>query len=116
MTSKASSQVNAAESLACSSGLGTGSIPKNPQYLSQTGVQSPVTTTNLLSQDLQNSQSSSHFLSGSPMLASGTGPVGPASTGTDSLPEQKIFPGVVHERAQRSSKFTRPAAEDGKSQ
>ncbi|EYE93820.1 AMP deaminase [Aspergillus ruber CBS 135680] len=112
----ASSQVTAAEGLACSSDPGTGSILDNPQYLSQTGVQSPVTTTNLLSQDAQTSQSSGHFLSESPMLAGGTGSAGPASTGTDNLPEQKIFPGVVHERAQRSSRFNRPVAEDGKCQ
>lgn len=116
MTSIASSQVTDAEGLACSSGPGTGSIPNNSQYLSQTRVQSPVTTANLLSQDPQTSQSSGHFLSESPMFANGTGSVGPASTGTDNLPEQKIFPGVVHERAQRSSKFNRPAAEDGKGQ
>lgn len=116
MTSVASSQVTAAEGLACSSDPGTGSILDNPQYLSQTGVQSPVTTTNLLSQDAQTSQSSGHFLSESPMLAGGTGSAGPASTGTDNLPEQKIFPGVVHERAQRSSRFNRPVAEDGKCQ
>jgi len=115
MTSIASSRVTAAEGLACSSGRGTGSTPNNPQYPSQFGVQSPVTTANFLSQDLQTSQSSGHFLSESPMLTSGTGSVGPAA-GTDNLPEQKIFPGVVHERAQRSSKFNRPAAEDSKGQ
>ena len=33
----------------------------------------------------------------------GSGYVGAASNGPDGLPEQKIFPGVVHERAHRSS-------------
>lgn len=113
MTSIASSQVTAAGGLACSSGPGTGSTPSNPQHPSQTGLQSPVTTKNLLSQDPQTSKSSGNFLNESPMLTSGTGSVGPAP-GTENLPEQKIFPGVVHERAQRTSKFNRPAAEDSK--
>ncbi|KAE8385239.1 hypothetical protein BDV23DRAFT_165234 [Aspergillus alliaceus] len=36
------------------------------------------------------------------------------STGPETLPEQKIFPGIVHERAQRGSMLTRSLAEDNK--
>ncbi|OGM39994.1 AMP deaminase [Aspergillus bombycis] len=35
-------------------------------------------------------------------------------TGPEALPEQKIFPGIVHERAQRGSMLTRALAEDDK--
>lgn len=33
-------------------------------------------------------------------------------TGPETLPEQKIFPGIVHERVQRGSMLTRALAED----
>ncbi|KAB8205682.1 Adenosine/AMP deaminase [Aspergillus parasiticus SU-1] len=39
---------------------------------------------------------------------------GPEDAGPETLPEQKIFPGIVHERAQRGSMLTRALAEDDK--
>ncbi|KAE8397624.1 hypothetical protein BDV37DRAFT_50488 [Aspergillus pseudonomiae] len=42
------------------------------------------------------------------------GPKSGEDTGPEALPEQKIFPGIVHERAQRGSMLTRALAEDDK--
>lgn len=88
------------------------SFSKCPQSFAQPQVQSPVTTANILNHGQQGSQSSDSFSGDSGTLVGGTGYMGERSTGSDKLPEQKIFPGIVHERAQRGSVLNRSTAEE----
>lgn len=85
---------------------------KCPQTFARPQVQSPVTTANVLNHGQQHSQPSDSFSGDSATLVGGIGSMGERSTGSDNLPEQKIFPGIVHERAQRGNVLNQSAAEE----
>lgn len=94
------------------SGFDTESIAKSCLSPSQPQIQIPVTTANVSNHDPQDTQRSNACPSDSATLVGGTGSAAAASTGPDKLPEHKIFPGVVHEQAQRGSVLNRSTAED----
>ena len=94
------------------SGFDTELIAKSCGSPSQPQIQVPVTTANVSTHDPQDAQPSDACPSDSTTLVGGTGSAAAASTGPDKLPEHKIFPGVVHEQAQRGSVLGRSTAED----